>query len=82
MPCIARKCLTKFLKRRVIIKLMNTVKIIPTTKVQFELAINALTQWRNEAKEVLLDDKENISFAFVMNPATSRVKDTDVVGKK
>ena len=61
---------------------MNTVKIIPTTKVQFELAVNALTQWRNEAKEVLLDDKESTSFAFVMNPATSRVKDIDTNSKK
>jgi hypothetical protein len=61
---------------------MNTVKIIPTTKVQFELVVNALTQWRSEAKEVLLDDKENISFAFVMNPATARVKDTDTISKK
>jgi hypothetical protein len=61
---------------------MNTVKIIPTTKVEFELAVNALTQWRNEAKEVSLDNNENTSLAFLINPATSRVKDTDVVGKK
>lgn len=70
------------MRRRVIIKLMNTIKIIPTTKVQFELAVNALTEWRNEAKEVSLDDKESTSFAFVINPETSRAKDTDGVGKK
>jgi len=72
------------LKRRVITRLMNTVKILPTTKVQFELAVNALTQWRNEAKEVSLDNEENTGFAFVMNPATSRIKDTDTetVGKR
>ncbi len=61
---------------------MNTVKIIPTTKVEFELAVNALTQWRNEAKEVSLDNNDSTSLAILINPATSQVKDTDVVGKK
>lgn len=61
---------------------MNTVKIIPTTKVQFELAVNALTQWRNESKEVLLDDKDNTGFAFLINPTASLLKDTETVGKK
>ncbi len=61
---------------------MNTVKIIPTTKVEFELAVHVLTQWRNEAKEVSLDDKENTGLAFLINPVASRIKDTDPVGKK
>jgi len=61
---------------------MNTVKIVPTTQAQFELAVKALTQWRNEAKEVSLDDKESTSFAFVMNPAISRIKEVEPVGKK
>jgi len=61
---------------------MKTIKIIPATIVQYELAVKALAQWRNEAKEVSLDNKENTGFAFLINPAESRIIDADRVSKK